>query len=61
MIVKNVRKQELPNKICVVCRQPFAWRKKWEKVWVDVKYCSDKCRANRKNETGNSDLSASII
>lgn len=20
------------------------WRKKWEKVWAEVKYCSDRCR-----------------
>jgi hypothetical protein len=27
----------------MVCGRPFDWRKKWEKVWEDVKYCSDKC------------------
>jgi hypothetical protein len=21
--------------------------KKWEKVWDEVKYCSDKCRSNK--------------
>ncbi|MDG1870881.1 MAG: DUF2256 domain-containing protein, partial [Flavobacterium sp.] len=41
------KKQDLPSKICVVCERPFTWRKKWEKVWEDVKYCSDKCRMNR--------------
>jgi hypothetical protein len=25
----------------VVCNKPFTWRKKWEKVWDEVKYCSD--------------------
>jgi hypothetical protein len=30
--------------------KPFAWRKKWEKVWDEVKYCSDKCRMNKSNE-----------
>jgi hypothetical protein len=24
------------------------WRKKWEKVWSEVKFCSDACRM-RKN------------
>ncbi|MFM8753701.1 MAG: DUF2256 domain-containing protein, partial [Phenylobacterium sp.] len=24
--------------------RPFAWRKKWEKVWDEVKYCSERCR-----------------
>ena len=29
---------------CPVCGRPFAWRKKWEKVWDEVKYCSERCR-----------------
>ncbi|NDB53363.1 MAG: DUF2256 domain-containing protein [Chitinophagaceae bacterium] len=29
------------------CLRPFTWRKKWEKVWNDVLYCSDKCRMNK--------------
>ena len=47
--MKGVRKQHLPSKICVVCNKSFAWRKKWEKVWEEVKYCSDKCRQIRNN------------
>lgn len=45
--MKGVRKQHLPEKICAVCGRPFAWRKKWEKVWQDVKFCSDRCRMNK--------------
>ncbi|MGR6088134.1 MAG: DUF2256 domain-containing protein [Arcticibacter sp.] len=41
------RKPHLPSKTCTVCNRPFTWRKKWEKVWDEVKYCSDKCRKNR--------------
>ncbi|RZJ36940.1 MAG: DUF2256 domain-containing protein [Chryseobacterium sp.] len=37
----------LPSKICEVCGLPFNWRKKWEKNWDDVKYCSEKCRRNK--------------
>ncbi|NBR05482.1 MAG: DUF2256 domain-containing protein [Planctomycetes bacterium] len=37
-----------PFKICQTCQRPFSWRKKWEKVWNDVKYCSEKCNRNRK-------------
>lgn len=48
LAVKQRKKTELPQKICVVCLRPFAWRKKWEKAWKDVKYCSDKCRMKRK-------------
>ena len=52
--MKGVKKQNLPTKICVVCQKPFTWRKKWEQVWDEVKYCSDRCRneklKNLKNE-----------
>ncbi|HEX8551588.1 MAG TPA: DUF2256 domain-containing protein [Abditibacteriaceae bacterium] len=41
---KHVKKGDLPVKICAVCHRPFAWRRKWAKVWDDVKYCSERCR-----------------
>ncbi|OWU65443.1 MAG: DUF2256 domain-containing protein [Armatimonadetes bacterium Cent15-Ar3] len=34
----------LPTKVCPICGRPFTWRKKWERNWDEVKYCSDKCR-----------------
>ncbi|HEX4888084.1 MAG TPA: DUF2256 domain-containing protein [Luteibaculaceae bacterium] len=40
-------KSDLPQKTCLVCQRPFSWRKKWEKVWDEVKYCSDRCRSQR--------------
>lgn len=46
------KKQDLPQKTCLQCGLPFTWRKKWEKVWDEVKYCSDRCRSERKR-TGN--------
>jgi hypothetical protein len=46
--MRGVKKQNLPNKICLVCQRPFDWRKKWEKVWDEVKYCSDKCRNEKR-------------
>ena len=39
-------KENLPTKICVVCKRPFQYRKKWKKVWDEVKYCSKKCSGN---------------
>lgn len=42
-------KTNLPVKICLVCKRPFAWRKKWAKVWDEVKYCSDRCRGQRQS------------
>jgi len=34
----------LPSKVCPACGKPFTWRKKWERDWENVVYCSDKCR-----------------
>jgi hypothetical protein len=44
-ITKNIelKKQNLPSKICPVCKRPFVWRKKWKLNWDKVKYCSKKC------------------
>lgn len=33
-----------PEKVCPVCARPFQWRKKWERDWENVRYCSDACR-----------------
>ncbi|WP_079738296.1 DUF2256 domain-containing protein [Polaribacter sp. KT 15] len=43
-----MKKQHLPEKICIVCNRPFSWRKKWEKNWENVKYCSKKCSKKKK-------------
>ena len=45
---KMRRKSDLPTKMCPVCQRPFAWRKKWEKDWDAVRYCSDRCRRGAK-------------
>lgn len=45
---KTVKKTDLPTKVCQACGLPFTWRKKWEKNWPDVKYCSDACRRAKK-------------
>lgn len=44
-----MKKSDLPSKICPVCLRSFAWRKKWEKKWLEVKFCSEKCRKNKNN------------
>ncbi|PHQ28013.1 DUF2256 domain-containing protein [Leeuwenhoekiella nanhaiensis] len=41
------KKPNLPQKICATCGKPFTWRKKWEKNWDDVKYCSERCRRSK--------------
>jgi hypothetical protein len=41
---KMRKKTDLPQKICAACGLPFTWRKKWERDWDAVRYCSDRCR-----------------
>ncbi|MCA0382834.1 MAG: DUF2256 domain-containing protein [Bacteroidetes bacterium] len=48
------KKSFLPQKTCLTCGRPFTWRKKWEKVWDEVKYCSDACR--KKKKTSNTQV-----
>jgi len=45
--MKNIKKQDLPTKICPICSRPFSWRKKWSKDWEQVIYCSDKCKMKK--------------
>ncbi|MTI07029.1 DUF2256 domain-containing protein [Roseibium denhamense] len=45
--MKARRKSELPQKTCMTCGRPFTWRKKWERDWENVKYCSERCRRQR--------------
>ncbi len=45
---RGVARQNLPEKICPTCGRPFVWRKKWERDWDSVTYCSERCR--RKSE-----------
>ncbi|MBL7804826.1 MAG: DUF2256 domain-containing protein [Saprospiraceae bacterium] len=49
--MKKPDKSDLPEKICLVCGRPFMWRKRWEKNWDQVKYCSERCRRNRQSGT----------
>jgi hypothetical protein len=43
-MAKMRKKADLPQKICAGCGLPMVWRKKWEKVWDEVRFCSDRCR-----------------
>ncbi len=45
---RGVAKANLPTKVCPVCERPFAWRKKWERDWDNVVYCSDRCRRDSR-------------
>ncbi|MAV63754.1 MAG: hypothetical protein CMG00_01015 [Candidatus Marinimicrobia bacterium] len=47
--MNNYSKKNLPYKLCVKCKRPFYWRKKWKNDWENVLYCSKKC--SKKNNT----------
>ncbi|MFC7609928.1 DUF2256 domain-containing protein [Teichococcus aestuarii] len=34
------QKPNLPQKPCAGCGRPFAWRRKWARVWDEVRFCS---------------------
>ena len=59
---KPKRERETPHKdkICKTCGRAFEWRKKWEKDWDVVKYCSDACRGNKPGEA-DAALEAAIL
>lgn len=40
-----------PPKTCASCGRTIEWRKKWERDWDDVRYCSVGCRRHRVSET----------
>ncbi|ROH93679.1 DUF2256 domain-containing protein [Stagnimonas aquatica] len=44
---RGIAKSQLPSKICLHCGRPMVWRRKWEKVWEQLRYCSEACRAGR--------------
>lgn len=51
-----MKKSQLPTKTCITCGRPFAWRKKWERCWEEVKHCSEKCRKNRMKGKADSGM-----
>lgn len=49
-----------PPKACTVCGRAITWRKKWERDWDSVRFCSDRCRG-RKSELRGEDIVARTI
>ncbi|MBN7820320.1 DUF2256 domain-containing protein [Bowmanella yangjiangensis] len=47
---KTVSKANLPSKVCMQCQRPFSWRKKWQKNWDEVRFCSKRCKQSQKTE-----------
>jgi len=48
------------TKTCAACGRTIEWRKKWERDWENVRYCSDACR-KRKTDGADSALEEAIL
>ncbi|MBK0127757.1 DUF2256 domain-containing protein [Pantoea sp. S61] len=51
----KVNKQNLPVRYCKQCHKPMTWRKKWEKCWEEVQFCSERCRRAARSHTDSSE------
>jgi hypothetical protein len=51
-VAKHVKKGDLPVKTCAACGRPMVWRKAWARVWDEVKYCSERCRGEKRKSGG---------
>lgn len=50
-----------PPKSCAVCGRAITWRKKWERDWDSVRYCSDRCRSRKSELRGEDSLARTIL
>ncbi|GAC1414455.1 MAG: hypothetical protein NVSMB62_00370 [Acidobacteriaceae bacterium] len=48
------------DKICKTCGRTFSWRKKWERDWDVIRYCSDACRGHKPSER-DAELEGAIL
>ncbi len=51
---------EHPDKTCITCGRTITWRKKWERDWDQIKFCSDGCRSH-KPSAGDQRLEETIL
>ena len=42
-----------PPKSCAVCGRTITWRKKWERDWENIRYCSERCRGRKAEAAGD--------
>jgi hypothetical protein len=48
------------TKTCASCGRTMTWRKKWERNWDVVRFCSDACRG-KKRGPGDAELEQAIL
>jgi hypothetical protein len=44
---QNAQKIRFTDETMLHLWPPFTWRKKWEKTWDEVRFCSQKCRSQK--------------
>lgn len=49
-----------PGKLCATCGRTITWRKKFERTWDTVKFCSEGCRTHRPGDLDQA-LEAAIL
>ena len=49
---------ERESKTCARCGRVMEFRKKWEKNWHQVKFCSERCRRSKSTDTYEADILA---
>jgi hypothetical protein len=57
---KSERITAHPDKLCKTCGRTITWRKKWERDWDNIKYCSDACRGHQPTNADHA-LEAAIL
>jgi hypothetical protein len=46
---RDVKKRDLPGKVCPVCGRPARWCKKWRDDRESVVYCNRRCHSETKS------------
>ncbi len=50
-----------PSKLCLACGRAITWRKKWERDWDNIRFCSDRCRQAAPPRDQNHALEQAIL
>jgi hypothetical protein len=51
---------EKPSKVCPACGRSFEWRKRWERNWEAIVYCSKRCSGTKGKSQDTMALAAAI-
>ncbi|MEM7410285.1 MAG: DUF2256 and DUF3253 domain-containing protein [Myxococcota bacterium] len=49
---RDLLRKQGETKLCSHCGRPFSWRRKWQRVWPQVRYCGARCRREARRGGG---------